>query len=185
MNISWNNIRPLENSLNEGFEELVCQLARKENIPNKKTFIRKGKPDAGVECLWILDNGDEFVWQAKFFTHSLDSGQWGQVDKSVKTALDKHPNLKKFYIAIPNDPPDARKESETSMLGRWNKRVEKWEEWSIEKGMSVEFIPWWSSDLIERLQRPENVGMTYFWFNKEEFTDEWCKEQCELSIERQ
>src|SRR5690606_21580603 len=37
-------------------------------------------------------------------------------------------------------------------------------------------------DLIERLQRPENVGLTYFWFNKEEFTDEWCKEQSELSI---
>ncbi|MDH6303778.1 hypothetical protein M2459_000110 [Parabacteroides sp. PF5-5] len=27
MSINWNNIRPLNNSLNDGFEELICQLA--------------------------------------------------------------------------------------------------------------------------------------------------------------
>ncbi len=68
------------------------------------------------------------------------------------------------------------------MLDKWNSRVTKWKEWAVDKGLTVEFIPWWSSDLIERLQKPENVGLTYFWFNKEEFTDEWCKEQSELSI---
>ncbi len=182
MSINWNNIRPLENSQNEGFEELICQLARKEDIANKKTFIRKGKPDAGVECLWILNNDDEFAWQAKFFTNSIDENQWAQIDKSVKTVLNKHPNLKKYYIAIPNDPPDARIERQTSMLDKWNSRVSKWEEWAKDKDLNVEFIPWWSSDLIERLQKPENVGLTYFWFNKEEFTDKWCKEQSELSI---
>lgn len=182
MSINWNNIRPLENSQNEGFEELVCQLARKEDIPNRKEFIRKGKPDAGVECLWTLNNDDEFAWQAKFFTNSIEENQWAQIDKSVKTVLDKHPNLKKYYIAIPNDPPDARIEGQTSMLDKWNLRVSKWEEWAENKGVRVEFIPWWSSDLIERLQKPENVGLTYFWFNKEEFTDKWCIEQSELSI---
>src|SRR5690554_1258667 len=136
MSINWNNIRPLENSQNEGFEELVCQLARKEDIISKKTFIRKGKPDAGVECLWILNNDDEFAWQAKFFTNSLEENQWSQIDKSVKTVLDKHPNLKKYYIAIPNDPPDARIEGQTSMLDKWNSRVAKWEEWAEEKDLS-------------------------------------------------
>ena len=68
------------------------------------------------------------------------------------------------------------------MLDKWNSRVKKWKEWAAEKGLTVEFISWWSSDIIERLQKPENVGLTYFWFNKEEFTDEWCKEQVELSI---
>ncbi len=182
MSINWNNIRTLENSQNEGFEELVCQLARKENIPNLKKFIRKGKPDAGVECFWILDNDDEIAWQAKYFTSSLEDTQWSQIDNSIRTVLDKHPKLKKYYIAIPNDPPDARIEGQTSMLDKWDSRVTKWKGWALEKGLTVEFIPWWSSDLIERLQKPENDGLTYFWFNKEEFTDEWCKEQSELSI---
>ena len=182
MSINWNNIRPLENSQNEAFEELVCQLARKEDILNKKTFVRKGKPDAGIECFWILNNKDELAWQAKFFTSSIEENQWGQIDKSVKTVLDKHPNLKKYYIAIPNDPPDARIKGQTSMLDKWNDRVTKWKGWASSKGICVEFIPWWSSNLIEKLQKPENVGLKYFWFNKEEFTDEWCKEQTELSI---
>ncbi|MCM0150019.1 hypothetical protein [Photobacterium galatheae] len=140
MTINWNNIRALDNSQNEGFEELVCQLARNESIPNKKKFIRKGKPDAGVECFWILDNGAEWAWQAKFFTSSLDETQWAQLDKSVKTVLDKHQNLNKFYIAIPNDPPDARIAGQKSMLEKWDERVKKWEGWASDKGLKVELL---------------------------------------------
>jgi hypothetical protein len=182
MGINWNNIRPLENSQNEGFEELVCQLARKELPENGKQFIRKGKPDAGVECFWILDNEDELAWQAKFFTTSLSAAQWGQLDDSVKTVLEKHPRLKVYYIAIPTDPSDARLDNQTSMLEKWNEHVVKWQGWASAKGLEVEFKPWWGSDLIERISRPQNAGLKYFWFNKEEFTDERCIEQTQLSI---
>jgi hypothetical protein len=182
MAINWHNIRPLENSQNDGFEELVCQLARNENITNKKKFIRKGKPDAGVECYWILENGDEWAWQAKYFTVSLDDNQWAQLDKSVKTVLDKHPNLTNYYIAIPNDPPDARLPNQKSMLDKWNDRIKKWKKWASEKGLSVTFEAWWSSDLINRLSKPDNQGLTYFWFNQEEFTDIWFTSNTEQSI---
>lgn len=182
MSFNWNNIRPLQNSQNDGFEELVCQIARNENILDKKLFIRKGKPDAGVECFCILNNDDEWAWQAKFFTGTLTNTQWGEVDISVKTALEKHPNLKKYFIAFPIDPPDARLANKQSLLQKWNSRVKKWEAFASAKSMEVEFIPWWSSDLIRRLQYPENAGLLYFWFNKEEFTDEWCFEQNTLSI---
>jgi hypothetical protein len=182
MSINWNNIRPLQNSQNEGFEELVCQLARHEKVANSKRFIRKGKPDAGVECFWILENDDEWAWQAKFFTSSLNTTQWGELDDSIKTVLEKHPNLKKYIVAIPTDPPDARLDDRKSMLQKWNERVEKWKGLANEKGLDVEFKAWWSSDLIERLQKPVNAGLTYFWFNKEEFIDEWCIEQNEFAI---
>ena len=33
-NLNWNDIRPINNSLNEGFEELVCQLAKLEKEIN-------------------------------------------------------------------------------------------------------------------------------------------------------
>lgn len=182
MNFNWNNIRSVKYSQEDGFEEFVCQLARKEEIENKKEFVRKGNPDAGIECFWILNNGDEYGWQAKFFTNSLTESQWNQITKSVKAALTSHPKLKRYYIAIPIDPSDGRIEGRTSMLDKWNSWVSKWEKLAEDYELNVEFIPWWSSDLIERLQKPENVGMTYFWFNKEEFTDEWCIQQCEDSI---
>lgn len=182
MAINWSNIRSLDNSQNEGFEELVCQLARNEEIPNKNKFLRKGKPDAGVECYWILENGEEWAWQAKYFTASLGDNQWAQLDQSVETVLEKHPKLKKYYIAIPNDPPDARLPNQNSMLDKWNGRVEKWKEWASAQGRSVTFEAWWSSDLINRLSKSENQGLTYFWFNQEEFTDNWFTINTEQSI---
>ena len=100
-NLNWNDIRPINNSLNEGFEELVCQLAKLEKIEGAVRFIRNGKPDAGVECYWILDNEVEIGWQAKFFINSFDAAQWRQIDNSVKVTLEKHPKLKKYIIALP------------------------------------------------------------------------------------
>ena len=47
LNIDFNNIRSINGSANEGFEEFVCQLARREEIPCTKTFVRKGKPEIG------------------------------------------------------------------------------------------------------------------------------------------
>ncbi len=58
-NFHWTNIRTLNGSQDEAFEELVCQLARKEFEGMYVDFIRKGKQDAGVECFCILPNGEE------------------------------------------------------------------------------------------------------------------------------
>ena len=38
LNIDFNNIRSIKGAANEGFEEFVCQLARKEEIPCEKKF---------------------------------------------------------------------------------------------------------------------------------------------------
>ncbi len=182
MNINWHNIRPINGDQKEGFEELVSQLARKEDIPDKSHFIRKGKPDAGVECLWILNDGTEWAWQAKYFTSSLDDSQWNQLDKSVQTVIIKHPKVVKYIIAIPIDPPDARIDKQKSMLQKWDERVEKWQGWAKSQNLTIEFVPWRHSDFIRRFQKPENAGFLKFWFDKEIFTDKWFNEKLELSI---
>ena len=182
MDFGWNNIRIVETSQREAFEELVSQLARNESPTNAIKFIRKGKPDAGVECFWILENQNEIAWQAKFFTSSLESTQWKEIDESVKTVLDKHPKLERYIVAIPIDPPDARLPKQKSLLQKWDDNAKKWEGWAKAKGMEVAFEPWWSSDLIARLAKPENKGLTYFFFNKDEFTDGWFIEQTDSSI---
>ncbi len=82
-NINWKNLRPWSGLQQTAFEELCCQLAACEPIPPGSTFIRKGTPDAGVECFWILLNYDERAWQAKFFD-SVGDSQWKQLDESVK-----------------------------------------------------------------------------------------------------
>ena len=152
LNLDFNNIRPIKGSANDGFEEFVCQLARKEIIPYAKKFVRNGKPDGGVECYWILEDGSEVVWQAKFFCNAFDNSQYLQIDKSVKDALSSHPNLRRYIIAVPTDPSDAHIVGKKSMKKRIDGYVKRWLE--INPHVSFEF--WWASDLIGRLQNPSN-----------------------------
>jgi hypothetical protein len=67
MNIEWNTLRAFNGDVKNGFEELVCQLARAEQISNKSKFIRVAAPDGGVEAYCVLSDNSEYGWQAKFF----------------------------------------------------------------------------------------------------------------------
>lgn len=85
----FGRIRSIEGSQQKAFEELCCQLAKDCAEPREPQaeFIAKGDPDAGVECLWRLSNGDVIGWQAKYFTSPLGDSQWRQIDSSVEKAL--------------------------------------------------------------------------------------------------
>ena len=152
VSVNWNDIRALNGSQNAGFEELCAQLARLETPSNAK-FTRTGNPDAGVEGYCVLPNGDEWGWQAKYFS-SLGSSQWTQIDSSVKTALSKHPNLTRYYVCVPMDRPDAHIPGQTSAMDHWNQRVQKWEMWAQQRNMQVEFVWWGASELVEKLSQP-------------------------------
>lgn len=182
LNLDWNNIRPINGSQKDGFEELVCQLSRNESISNSKSFVRKGAPDAGVECFWILEDGSEIAWQAKYFITPLSSTQWGEIDKSVKTMLNKHPNTKRYIISIPQDRADARIDGKKSFLQKWEERVIKWKKWAGEKSLKIDFEYEGSSELLNKLSLPVNSGKTFFWFNKNEFTMNWFKNQNDTKI---
>lgn len=181
MDINWINIRPIDGSQHLGFEELCSQLARHET-PEGSSFIRKGSPDAGVECYATFPDGNEWGWQAKFFTERLDKTQWQQVDNSVKRALEKHPNLTKYTVCMPIDRADPRIPDEKWFMDRWNDRVEKWSAWACERGMQVEFKYWGSSELIDLLSKLEHGGRTLFWFNQHSFTPDWFRQRVEEKV---
>ena len=158
----------MNGSSNDGFEEFVCQLARKEEIPCAKKFVRNGKPDGGVECYWMLEDGGIVAWQAKYFCKAFDNSQYQQIDVSVNEALNAYPNLKRYIIAVPTDPSNAHVTGRKSMKERIDDYLDKWSKTKL--GVVFEF--WWASDLIERLQKPANQGMLRFWFGEHEFTDD-------------
>ena len=171
MNIDWHAIRPLNGARDKGFEELCSQLARAETADDAR-FIRKGNPDAGVECYATFENGSECAWQAKYF-FTLENSQWGQIDESVRTALEKHPRLTRYVVCLPMDLPDARVPGQQSGQAKWDTRVEKWTGWASAREMSVEFVYWGSSELLERLTGPEHTGRVRFWFDATGFDDDW------------
>ena len=181
MTIDFTAIRPIVGSQAKGFEELCAQLAREES-PEGADFRRTGNQDAGVECFSVLENGSEWGWQAKYF-HTLGDSQWQQLDRSVKTALKKHPDLVKYYVCVPLDLADARVEGRVSAMQRWDQRVEKWKCWASEKDMEVEFVWWGSFDLLNILSRPEHVGRTLFWFEERRFDEPWFRSRLDEALD--
>jgi hypothetical protein len=182
MSIDWEDLRPLNNSQNRAFEELCRQLAGYEEVPQCSIFVAKGDPDGGVECYWKFPKGNEWGWQAKFFRSSPDTGQWSQIDKSVRRALEKHPRLFKYTICLPINRQDPRIEKQKWFMDKWNNRVKKWNRWAQEKEMSVEFEYWGEHQILERLSREEHRGRFFFWFNKEFFSKQWFEHRIEEAI---
>ena len=180
MTLDWADIRSLHGSQAKAFEELCAQLARTET-PAGSTFVRKGTPDGGVECFSVLSDGNEWGWQAKYLTMLGDS-QFDQLDKSVRTALARHPSLARYFVCVPLDRPDARTEGRKSALERWTKHVSKWEGWAQGSGQEIEFVWWDSSELLERLSRSEHCGRVFFWFSQPHFDGSWFNARLDEAI---
>jgi len=177
VNLDWHNIHSINGSQQDGFEEFICQLAGKQKYENKKQFIRKGRPDGGVECFLIFNDDSEIAWQAKFFTDTFSTSQWNQINSSVKTALSTHNNLKKYIVCFPYDFPDARNKRKgkqtKSAFEKWNDYVGKWTFECEKRGMNVEFSYWGSSELIQILQDSDYASFLNFWFNKSFLSDKF------------
>jgi len=167
----WGSLRTWRGLQQLAFEELCCQLADAEDIPSGSKFIRKGAPDAGVECFWKLINGDEYGWQAKYF-RKAEEIDWGQMDDSVQTAIEKHPKLIQYTFCLPMDRPDARVDGQRSCLDKWNERVEKWRELANKNGMQLDFQYWGEHEIGDRLSQERHRGRLLFWFNKDLLSQE-------------
>jgi hypothetical protein len=182
VSLNWSKLRTWDGSQNKAFEELCCQLAHAEDVPAGSEFRRKGAPDAGVECFWTLPSGDETGWQTKFFS-SLGSTQWDQIDKSVKTALDKHPRLTRYVVCLPFDRADPRiakkGNPQKSAMSEWDAHVKTWSTWAAERNVAVTFDYWGDHEIADRLALEVHHGRHYFWFHEEHFGAAWFHQRFE------
>ena len=172
-NIDWRNIRIINHTQQDGFEELVCQIARKEKENHYKRFVQLGLKDGGLECYWELTDDTIIGWQAKYFTDSFTGTQWRQIRESVKNASETYgERLTTMIIAIPYKTSHDMQE----------KADEKIQEWKDEFENCPEIKFWWEGDLNNFLSKESYSGFRKFWFNKLEFTDEWFNEKTKTSI---
>lgn len=182
--LNWHNIRTYNHSQNSAFEEFVCQLARHDAADGYKRFFRLGTPDGGVECYWLMQDGNEIGWQAKY-VFSIEA-LISQVDSSIKTAVENHPLLVRYIVAAPfclPDPHYTKNEKPIkSAKEKWEDKVRVWQDDFATKGRVVDIVLWDESYLVDALSKPENEGMRYFWFNGHEFTHSWFKEKVESTI---
>lgn len=152
--IDFHRIRTLHGSQHQGFEEFCCQLAaRYEERPEGARFFRlRGEGgDGGVESYWDLPNGEEWGWQAKF----LFTLKKPQLDRSVRTALEMHPKLTRYFVCLPFDltGPTGRpkgKRTGKSQVEKFAEYVAVWEKLAASKGMKVKFMRWGATELFDR-----------------------------------
>lgn len=174
--VNFNNIRAIDSDQRAGFEEFICQLAKKEKNPRFIEFTRLGNPDGGLECYWKLDDNSIVGWQAKYFRTSFEGNQWQQIEKSIENAINNYKEypLKKIIIAVPIDPPLKTNK-------KIKEKIKKWKEFkNAYKNLEIEF--WWESDIIERISTPEMEGFKLFWFNELEITNKWFEKRARNTI---
>ncbi|WP_156427203.1 hypothetical protein [Novosphingobium sp. Fuku2-ISO-50] len=174
----------------ETFEELVCQIARREPPDDSIEFrrIHGAGGDGGVEAVWLLKTGEEIGYQAKYYTTSAGV-DWRAIDCSVDTALATHPSLTVMYIAVAcalTGP--TRRTKQTGLptangWSEWEKRKAQWIDRAKARGRSVDFIPWTAPDLEALLNRPAMVGLTEYWFGAIELTSDQLKAACQRTVD--
>jgi len=171
-NIKFSEIRTLEGKQDKGFEELCVQL-----LPMLvgERFLRidriEGRGgDGGVEAIALTASGQHVGLQSKFFS-KLDATQWRQVDDSVKTAIDKHPELTRYVVCVPLDRTPGQ-------LKKWTALVASWR--ALNSALLVEWFGY--SELLGYLLKPEASHLLTYWFSCPQFSLEWVSRQTEIAI---
>ena len=179
--ISFQDIRPIDGSRQDGFEELCCQLASLEPVRTGSSFYRKGRGgDAGVECVIHHADGKEIGWQAKYL-FGWDRGFGSQLDASIRVALEKHPQLTEYVVCLPFDLSDSRSSRSTTAREKWKHWRGKWEKHAAKKQRELTITLWARSELCVRLARDEPAygGRLLYWFGVEALTPAWFGEHFE------
>ncbi len=161
------------------FEQLVCRLARMEDGAGEFRRIDGAGGDGGVEALRVLPTGRKVGYQAKYH---LDEINWRQIDESVRTALQQHPELERYVIAVPCDFTGKRAARDGSSTegqwGNWDTHKSRWEEQADAQGSSVSFEAWTAFEIEGLLTRPEAAHLIPFFFQDAlVFTGDWMQRQ--------
>ena len=171
--IDFRNIRTHSGSQDEGFEEFCCQIAQHAvKVPegSKHVRFRGAGGDGGVEFVWQLPSGEEWGWQAKYF-FELDKQQ---LDKSVSTALTIHPSLSQYFICVPFNLTGPTGRPGKSQCEKYEEYKAQWEKLAEDKGMSIKFILWNKSYLIDQLLSIDpDFSRTRYWFDLQFLSNRW------------
>jgi hypothetical protein len=108
--------------------------------------------------------------QSKFFA-KLDATQWRQVDDSVKTAIEKHPELTRYFVCVPLDRTPGQHKKWTALVANWR---------ALSPALSVEWVGY--SELLSHLLKPEVGHLLTYWFGCPEFSIAWVSKQTEVAI---
>lgn len=182
--MDYSRIRGMESGQRLAFEELICQLARREPQAAGAEFrrIEGAGGDGGIEAYWLLKDKSEIGYQAKYYLKSSEI-DWANIDDSVKRALESHPLLTTYVVALPCDLTHKTGRQGGGKTGweHWDTHKAKWEK-LVPQGKHVDFIAWTASDITDRLINPNAEGLRSYWFGDIELSERWFEDKIDLAV---
>lgn len=172
----------------DGYEQFICQQVAQELPEDNSKFVslHGAGGDGGVECYWTTTDGAEHGWQAKYWTNHSDVDK-AQLDKSVKAALDQHPKLTKYTIAIPTDPTGRTGRRGKSLLEKIEETdgwLEGWQKMAAARGVEVQFEFEWETNIVTRLNRLDASGVQRkFWFDVDVLAQQWWQDRLQEAVD--
>lgn len=184
MDIRFDDIYSTARGKDDAFEELICQLARR-NRPDQAIEFRRiygAGGDGGIECYWVLKDGSEVGYQAKWYLRSGEV-RWNKIDESVRTALTLHPELRTCVIAVACDLTDKTVRKGKTGWEWWAEHKKAWEDHArISLGHEVSFTLWPAAELREMLTVPSMAGMRARWFGELSLEPDWLAERIRRAV---
>ena len=175
----FRSLRQWDGSQYRAFEELCYQL--RDPMPEGGELVKTGNPDGGFEWYVNFKNGVQWGWQAKF-TFEIDT-LLKLMEKSLKTVVEKRPKCRRLTFCIPFDLPDAPGTGKRkSARQKFEDRKKRWPD-RIPGAERVRIELWSAGDLLQRLVVHRNQGgiVKFFW-DKEVFSADWCKQRLSTSV---
>lgn len=164
MAIDFYKIRSTSKGQRDSFEELSCQLFYREFCNKYSSYerYRGDGGDGGVEAIFRKNEEYEIGIQAKYWENKeFDSRKIAQLTNSFATAIQNHPSLKKYFIAIPFDL--------TGTTSKGKGQIDLFNEWKLnqENSKKVELVLWSESVLKDLLIKHDSTGgISLYWFNE-------------------
>lgn len=165
--IDFSKIRAERGDQREGFEEFSAQIFHRHSVASGSRYerYRGAGGDGGVEAIWRLPTGKVIGLQSKYFL-PLKTAHLSQLEKSLDTALDNHPELETYIVTLPFDPTPTVK----ARTGKGQaEKLETWRKSLIaragKRGVTIEVEWWCESELKSRLLSMDNSdGRILYWF---------------------
>ena len=185
--IDFSRINSFQSGQRDSFEELICQLARREKFPKDSIYKRVDGAggDGGVEAYWTKPDGKKTGYQAKFFLRSGDVS-WKQIDSSVVQGLTTHPELERYVVALPCDLTDRRGKKGHGKTGweHWDCWTKEWKAKADSEGINnIKFEAWTKTELISRLSQSDAKGLRDYFFGDIHLDLQWFEENLEEALE--
>ncbi len=183
--IDFKRIRQHESSQQRAWEELSYLLVPDiAALPAGTLLERRAAPDGGIEFSSVAPDGTgrgRWAWQAKFLFR-LDDSSFAQMRRSIDSALNTTPDLKRYTFILPVDRTAHRPRRGRSELEKWADHVSAWQDTAAARELDVEFGYVGHSAMLAALQAQKHAGALRYFFDNTLLTDEFFRQQVEREI---